>query len=63
MAISPFLIWQVTAHSYEDVFLASKAEEYGVAQTFEVGALKSLFNLTPDGIEQARLACIYVPIY
>ena len=39
-----------TSHSYEDVWLASKARRFGVKQTFEVTQLQSLFNLTADGI-------------
>ena len=40
----------VTSHSYEDVWLASRARRFGVEQTFEVAQLQSLFNLTADGI-------------
>ena len=42
-----------TAHSYEDVWLASKARRYGVTTgTVEVASLQSLFHLTAEGITQ-----------
>jgi lysophosphatidylcholine acyltransferase/lyso-PAF acetyltransferase len=42
----------VTSHSYEDVWLASKAAKYAVSQSFEVASLQALFNLSTDGITQ-----------
>lgn len=40
----------VTCHSYEDVWLASKAQAYNVNQTFEVSTLQSLFDLSSEGV-------------
>ena len=39
-----------TAHSYEDVWLAAKARQYGVEQTFEVKAVAALLQINADGV-------------
>ena len=48
--MADYLKVPTTAHSYEDVWLASKARRYAVKQTFEVSHLKSLFDLDAESI-------------
>ena len=42
----------VTKHSYEDVWLAAKAEKYGVDQTFEVQSVSRLLHISAAGVTQ-----------
>jgi len=39
-----------TAHSYDDVWLQATARKFGIEQTFEVSAVRSLFNLDVSDI-------------
>lgn len=60
-AMSTELDVPVTAHSYEDVWLAGKAARYGVDQSFEVASLTSLFNLSAEGVTSLLEVCARAP--